>query len=138
MKNLLALFIISAMSFSTFGQTELKLVDSKIYVGDFHITLADATAMSMTHSPEAYVQFKKARNIRAGYLLSGIVASPLAFYGAGLTLAGLIFYPPAIVLGVGLVGLGAAAIVGTKHLIEPQRKKLIISGIELYNKAIAE
>ena len=126
-----------AISFSTFGQTEMWAVGSKIYVGDLRITLADAREMSITHSPEAYVQFKKAKNIRAWYL-SGIAAFPVIGYGAGTTVFGLIFHPPAIVEGLAIMVLGGGLMAAPSLLIEPQRKKLIISGIELYNKAIAE
>ena len=129
MKNLLALFIISAISFSTFGQrdsafgqTEMKAVGSKIYVGDRHITLADAKAMSITHSLEAHMSFSKAKKIRGWNLFRGIT-------GAGNILdaeAG---------GGFGGAVIGLAMIASTIPR-EAKREKYIISGIESYNKAV--
>ena len=127
-----------AVSFSTFGLAEMWTVGSKIYVGDRRITLADAKAMSITHSPKAHKLFSKAKIIRAWYLSGIIVAAPVVNDGVGIALFGLIFYPPAIAQGLAIMLLADGIMVAPSLLIEPLRKKYINSGIELYNKAIAE
>ena len=137
MKNLLALFIISAISFSTFGQTEMKLVGSKIYVEDLRITLADAQAMALMHSPAAYLKFKKGKKRPPALNAVGVAGG--GFYvaiGMGLVSAApddpLAAAIGAVFLVIGVSGLVAAT------ASQVLRREAIISAVESYNKAIAE
>ena len=134
MKNLLALFIISAISFSTFGQTEIKtemkLVGSDIYMGDLPITVADAATMSFMASPDAHLHFKKAKKIRGWNFFRGVAGAYEVIAGGTILGAG---------YTIGLVDLGlGGAMIASILPRETKRTQRIIMGVKAYNKAIAE
>ena len=133
MKNLLALFIISAISFSTFGQTEateMKVVGSKIYVGDLPLTVGDAATMSIRASRTARRNFNKAQRIRGWNVFRGI-------FGAYEVIAGGINLGAGYTIGLVDAALGGAMLASIPRR-EIKRTQRIIMGVKAYNEAIAE
>ena len=134
MKNLLTLFIISAISFSTFGQTEIKTemktVGMHIYMGDLPITIADATDMSMAASPSAYMFFSRAKKMSGWNFFRGVAGAYEVIAGGANLGAG---------YAIGLVDLGlGGAMIASIVPRETKRTQRIIMGVKAYNKAIAE
>ena len=134
MKNLLTLFIISAISFSTFGQTEIKTemktVGMRIYMGDLPITIADATDMSMAASPSAYMFFSRAKKMSGWNLFRGVA-------GAYEVVIGAVNVAQGYTIGLVNIGLGGAMIASIFPR-ETKQTQLIIMGVKAYNEAIAE
>jgi len=139
MKNILALFIISAISFSTFGQTvatEMKVVGSEVYIGNTPITLNDAKDMAMAASPMAYMFFSKAKQIRGWNIFRGVagvyeLAGAMVWYNIESTWG---FHHT---ISLSSLGLGTA-IVASIVPRETKRTQQIIMGVKAYNEAIAE
>jgi hypothetical protein len=122
---LLLLAVVTEVVFAqeiTQVQEKMKLVGKKIYLGNRPLSISDARDLSVT-LPEAYLYFNRAKRIRdwnyfwTGYLgLSAISSNTLS---------------PNQNSSYGFFGLLIGAIVVPREI---RRQKLIIKGIEAYNK----
>jgi hypothetical protein len=101
---------------------KMKLVGNKIFLGDRPLSVIDARDLSVT-LPEAYLYFNRAKRIRDwNYFWGGYL---------GLTALSSNSLSPNQNPTYGVFGLLIGIIVVPREL---RRQKLIIKGIEAYNK----
>ena len=127
-KKIIVLLLFALISLNSEAQTQtlervkMKLMGKKIFLGDRPLSIADARDLSVT-LPEAYLYFNRAKRIRDwNYFWGGYL---------GLTALSSNSLSPNQNSTYGVFGLLIGIIVVPREM---RRQKLIIKGIEAYNK----
>jgi len=127
-KKIIVLLLFALISLNSEAQTQtlervkMKLMGKKIFLGDRPLSIADARDLSVT-IPEAYLYFNRAKRIRDwNYFWGGYL---------GLTALSSNSLSPNQNSTYGVFGLLIGIIVVPREM---RRQKLIIKGIEAYNK----
>ncbi|MEY4381521.1 MAG: hypothetical protein RJA92_901 [Bacteroidota bacterium] len=127
-KKMTFLLLLGFIGLNSVAQTQteeaqkMKLVGNKIFLGDRPLSVIDARDLSVT-LPEAYLYFNRAKRIRDwNYFWGGYL---------GLTALSSNSLSPNQNPTYGVFGLLIGIIVVPREL---RRQKLIIKGIEAYNK----
>jgi hypothetical protein len=127
-KKMTFLLLLGFIGLNSMAQTQteeaqkMKLVGNKIFLGDRPLSVIDARDLSVT-LPEAYLYFNRAKRIRDwNYFWGGYL---------GLTALSSNSLSPNQNPTYGVFGLLIGIIVVPREL---RRQKLIIKGIEAYNK----
>jgi len=114
----------------SFGQAEdeMRLIGTQIFSGKSPISVGIAKNLSMAKSPEAYLHFKKASQIR-GWNVVWWIAGGYEVIAGGVSLGQ---GSPIAFLDVALGGV----LIGITPSRENKRKFYVMQGVNTYNKSL--